>query len=429
MADTNTSNSTVEGHYVILFYKYVEVADPEASKVEQDALCKKLGLVGRILISEEGINATLSSPSKAHIDEYIQFLCAHETFAMKPEDFKHSFHTSVAAPFVELIIKYVREIVSTGGVVDRPNMDASDEERGYLTPQQFHEAMQEAVANKDSHVVLDVRAHKEFLVGHFEDAVDPEVKNFSEYYAFLQNRLDEMKNKKVLMYCTGGIRCEKASNFLRSKGLEDVHHLKGGIHKYLEAYQDGGFFKGKNFVFDKRVLMGSQNSEVVGKCIECKTPHDEFSGRKVCSVCRDLVLVCDSCFAERRGEVHCTDHQYLKHCYVTFLQYLSREQLVEHQAALESVYKQFAVEKGWRNKRRTIRNQINKIEARLRAIDEDLEAARALVELQPRPIHCRTCGLATCKGNCWGFWNDFPDTYVPTPTESEMPMWPRQQVN
>lgn len=253
--EDNEAPAAVTGHHVILFYKYVEVASPEASKAEQDALCKQLGLVGRILISEEGINATLSSASKEHIDQYIAFLCNHDVFAMKTEDFKHSFHASATAPFCELIIKYVREIVSTGGVVDRPNMDASDEERGYLTPQQFHEAMQDAVANKDNTVVLDVRAHKEFLVGHFENAVDPEVKNFSEYYAFLQNRLDEMKNKKVLMYCTGGIRCEKASNFLRSKGLEDVHHLKGGIHKYLEAYQDGGFFKGKNFVFDKRYVV------------------------------------------------------------------------------------------------------------------------------------------------------------------------------
>lgn len=246
--------TTPSGHHVILFYKYAEVPSPEAAKAEQDAICRRLGLVGRILISEEGINATLSSASKAVIDEYIAFLCTHETFAMKPEDFKHSFHAAAAAPFVELLIKYVREIVSTGGVVARPNMDASDAERGYLTPQQFHEAMEHAVANKDKTVVLDVRAHKEFLVGHFEDAVDPEVKNFSEYYAFLQNRIDDMKDKKVLMYCTGGIRCEKASNFLRSKGLEDVHHLKGGIHKYLEAYQDGGFFKGKNFVFDKRCV-------------------------------------------------------------------------------------------------------------------------------------------------------------------------------
>lgn len=154
--------------------------------------------------------------------------------------------------------------------------------------------------------------------------------------------------------------------------------------------------------------MGAQNSEVVGKCIECNASYDEFSGRKVCSVCRDLVLVCEPCFSERHGEVHCTDHQYLKHCYVTFLQYLPREELIEHRTALEAIYKEYAVEKGWKNKRRSIRNQINKINARIEAIDANPEEAQALCVLRPRPIHCRTCGLATCAGNCWGFWNDFP---------------------
>ncbi|ETO79105.1 hypothetical protein F444_06123 [Phytophthora nicotianae P1976] len=396
------------GHAVILFYKYVEVETPLELKQEQQQLCERLGLVGRILISEEGINATLSSPSRAKIDEYIAFLCTHKVFAMRPEDFKHSSHEHEEPPFVGLIIKHVKEIVSTGGIVARPDMTASDEDRGYLTPQQFHEAMRQAVKDKEGTVVLDVRAHKEFLVGHFENAVDPKVKNFSEYYAFLQNRVDEMKDKKVLMYCTGGIRCEKASNFLRNQGVNDVHHLKGGIHKYLEAYQDGGFFRGKNFVFDKRVLMGAQNSnEIVGKCIECQEPFDEFSGRKVCTVCRDLVLVCDSCYYTRHGEVHCTDHQYLKRCYVTFLQYMPRSELLEQQKALEKILAEFLEDKSSsKNKRRSIRNQLNKIATRLEAIDADPEAAAATLALDPRPIHCRTCGLATCMGNCWGFWSD-----------------------
>ncbi|KAH7477182.1 Rhodanese-like domain-containing protein 6 [Phytophthora ramorum] len=400
--------SDASGHAVILFYKYVEVTAPLELKQEQEQLCERLGLVGRILISEEGINATLSSPSRAKMDEYIAFLRAHKVFAMRAEDFKHSSHMHESPPFVGLIVKHVKEIVSTGGIVARPDMTASDEARGYLTPQQFHEAMRQAVKDKEGTVVLDVRAHKEFLVGHFENAVDPKVKNFSEYYAFLQNRVDEMKDKKVLMYCTGGIRCEKASNFLRSQGVNDVHHLKGGIHKYLETFEDGGFFRGKNFVFDKRVLMGAQNcNEIVGKCIECQAPYDEFSGRKVCTVCRDLVLVCDSCYYARHGEVHCTDHQSLKHCYTTFLQYLPRAELLEHQKALEKILSELLKDKNSsKNKRRSIRNQLIKIGARLEAMDADPEAAAAILALDPRPIHCRTCGLPTCMGNCWGFWSD-----------------------
>lgn len=154
------------------------------------------------------------------------------------------------------------------------------------------------------------------------------------------------------------------------------------------------------------VLMGSQNADVVGKCIECQAPYDEFSGRKVCSVCRDLVLVCDTCYYALHGEVHCTDHQFLKSCYVTFLQYLSREELLAHQSELEAILAKFALDKSWKNKRRTVRNQLNKIAARLEAVDQDPAAAQALLAIDPRPIHCRTCGLDSCMGKCWGFWSD-----------------------
>jgi hypothetical protein len=154
--------------------------------------------------------------------------------------------------------------------------------------------------------------------------------------------------------------------------------------------------------------MGAQNAnEVVGTCIECKAPYDEFSGRKVCTVCRDLVLVCDPCYYQRHGEVHCADHQNLKHCYVTFLQYVPTAELLEHQRALEKILAQLLEDKSSsKNKRRSIRNQLNKVAAQLEAIDADPEAAAAKWALEPRPIHCRTCGSDSCMGNCWGFWSD-----------------------
>lgn len=241
------------GHSVILFYKYVEVADLKSLEIEQEKICQSLNLLGRILISQEGINGTLSSCEPQNLEDYICFLCTHPVFQMKKEDFKHSFHP--ISPFYQLVIKSVKEIVSTGGLVERPNMNVTDQERGYLTPQEFHKAMEQAIEKKEDTIILDVRGHKEYLVGHFESAVDPQVKNFSEYYTFLQQQMETMRNKKVLMYCTGGIRCEKASNYLRHQGLSQVYHLKGGIHKYLETYsKDGGYFKGKNFVFDKRYV-------------------------------------------------------------------------------------------------------------------------------------------------------------------------------
>ena len=154
--------------------------------------------------------------------------------------------------------------------------------------------------------------------------------------------------------------------------------------------------------------MKAENSnEIVGKCIECEALFDEFSGRKVCTVCRDLVLVCDRCYDARHGEVHCTDHQYLKHCYVTFLQYLSRAELQEHQQALQTILAELLKDKhSSKNKRRSIRNQLSKIKSRLETINTNPAAAAAALALSPRPIHCRTCGLAACMGTCWGFWSD-----------------------
>ncbi|KAG9413949.1 hypothetical protein AC1031_013151 [Aphanomyces cochlioides] len=391
-------------YHVILFYKYVEVPDPMGEKTAQHDKCVELGLLGRSLVSEEGINATFAG-SLDKINEYVKYMCEHPVFAMTTEDFKRSMVVD-HAPFSELVIKYVKEIVNTGGAVKPPPVTMTDEQRGYLTPEQFHAAMAEKDSTKT--VVLDVRAHKEFLVGHFKDALDPQVKNFSEYYTFLDHHIENFKKEKpkVLMYCTGGIRCEKASQFLRSHGVTDVHHLKGGIHKYLEKFPDGGFFKGKNFVFDKRVLMGPEQSEVVGTCIECKSPYDTFSGGKVCSVCRDLLLVCDACYQARHGEVHCDDHQYLKDCYFTFLQYFTADELSAQVTALEATHTSHLEEtdaaKRSKNKRRTVRKQIEKVQARLAAVQAD----PSIVEARTGKVHCRTCGSTDCVGNCWGFWNE-----------------------
>jgi hypothetical protein len=151
--------------------------------------------------------------------------------------------------------------------------------------------------------------------------------------------------------------------------------------------------------------MRSQNKDIVGKCIECECPYEEFNGRKVCSVCRDLVIVCDECFFKRHGEMHCTDHRLLKDCYFTFIQYQAKDELVQNRASLMEILAEHALDKTWKNKRKTLRKQIDKITKRI----EELDAAGITHPLQPgetRYIHCRTCGSSTCMGNCWGFWNE-----------------------
>jgi UPF0176 protein len=382
---------------VILFYKYAQIDDVELEKQTQEKLCVRNELVGRILLSTEGINGTLSG-SAAGLSQYIAYLCAHPLFSLEECDFKHS-SASDCQPFPFLLIKIVSEIVSTGHRVSRPDSTAST--RGYLTPAEFHQAMTE---RDDNTVVLDVRNHNEYLIGHFDDALDPAaVRSFSEYFEFMKkNCVPNLQNKKVLMYCTGGIRCEKASDFLRTQGIQDVHHLQGGIHKYLEEFPSGGHFRGKNFVFDQRVAMASLDPTIIGNCIECECKFDRYHARNVCTVCRDMVLVCPDCVNVLHGELHCDEHQYLKSSYFTFIQYFTSEQLTLQLDTLNSIYTQHAVTKGWKNKRNTLRKQMHKIQLRL----DEFESGEGIQAPAVRQTanHCRTCSEVTCDGHCWGFW-------------------------
>jgi predicted sulfurtransferase len=122
---------------------------------------------------------------------------------------------------------------------------------------------------------------------------------FSDFAKYIDNHVTELKDRKVLMYCTGGVRCERASSYLRSKGIQDVSQLSGGIHAYQEDFPDGGFFRGKNFVFDPRLYVPSKQNpnDTIGECVHCRVPYDDYSGQHRCSVCRVLMLLCEGCFA------------------------------------------------------------------------------------------------------------------------------------
>lgn len=207
------------------------------------------------------------------------------------------------------------------------------------------------------------------------------------------------------MYCTGGIRCEKASVMLKRRGVSDVSQLKGGIHRYLEEYGDKGFFHGRNFVFDQRIAMTPsecQNTstgtahDVVGRCVACEAPFDELSGSRICTVCRDPVLVCPTCQNTLR-EYHCRRHAAWKSAYFTFLDIFSREELVSQRNELVEI--RDALDN--KNMRRTLLRQVRKVEARL----YDLDEGNATVDPKA-PRRCRTCmeSRELCDGLCWGFW-------------------------
>ena len=187
---------------------------------------------------------------------------------------------------------------------------------------------------------------------------------------------------------------------LRKRGIDDVSQLRGGIHRYLEAFPDGGFFKGKIFVFDKRVAATNRsNYDVVGECMPCGKKFDELSGSKLCTVCRTLVLVCNECEQTLR-EYHCEKHSYLKNCYFTFLEVFRETDLMRH---LNDLHKLDRCEPATNSKnvRKTLRKQIEQVQKQLVVIQSG-----DFVPDPNSPRKCRMCMQTreNCDGNCWGYW-------------------------
>ncbi len=245
---------------VILFYKYVAVADPENFAAAQRALCSRLGLKGRILIATEGINGTLAGPSSA-IDEYVSALRADARFA----DIEMKISHGDAQTFPKLAIKVRPEIVTLGA--------------GPLTPEQHNQlspADWKRTIEEDPDVVLvDVRNRYESEAGKFANAIACDIENFRDLPAYVEN-LAELKDRKVLMYCTGGIRCEKASALFRSKGFTNVFQLHGGIVTYQEQFGNTHWL-GECFVFDQRMTVRVDEALVpIGRCAHTDRPTNRF---------------------------------------------------------------------------------------------------------------------------------------------------------
>jgi predicted sulfurtransferase len=339
---------------VLLYYKYVQIDDAKAAAAEQIELCTRMGLYGRIKVATEGINGSVAGPPAA-CDEYIREMCSHDKF--RGIDWKRSC-AGGRNPFKELKCKVEGEIVSSG-----PAMRGVDPARGgqHLTPQDFHEALKSM--DPSTTALLDVRNHYEVNIGRFPHAIDPKTKTFLEWSDYVDKNIDELRSKPdgVLMYCTGGIRCEKASAYLKAKGVENVRQLQGGIHRYLEAFPgEQGLFRGKNFVFDQRggeAQRGGRADEVVGCCERCSCPFDTISPDRVCSVCRDLVVCCDKCWAEMRNECYCREHTWLEGVYCAAVTQYQVEELQSQQVALAKHVERLLAEGARGRKRRRTLNK------------------------------------------------------------------------
>jgi UPF0176 protein len=246
---------------VILFYKYVPIADPDAFAAAQRLLCTELGLKGRLLIATEGINGTLVGEEQS-VERYVADLRADPRFS----DIEMKVSAGTPATFSKLVIKVRPEIVAL-----KAGPEIVSDHDNHLSPEEWKKTIEE-----DPDVVLvDVRNSYESTAGKFKNAVLCDIEQFRDLPDYL-GRLEHLKEKKVLMYCTGGIRCEKASALFRNRGFKNVFQLHGGIMTYQEQFGNEHWL-GECFVFDRRMTVRvDENLVHISRCAHTGVPSARF---------------------------------------------------------------------------------------------------------------------------------------------------------
>jgi UPF0176 protein len=278
------------------FYRYVRISNPQKMRDELFAKLSELGCHGRIYIASEGINAQMNVPSY-NWEQFNTYLQSIPEFTGIP--YKIAVEETEVVSFYKLTIKVKGKIVADG--LDDSTFDVTKTGE-YLTAQEMNAYIEDPEA-----IIFDMRNGYEGEVGHFERAIVPDVDTFREELAVAPDMLKEHKDKKIAIYCTGGIRCEKASAWLKHKGFENVKHLKGGIIDYKRQVEEEGLpnkFMGKNFVFDER--MGERISDdIISYCHLCATEKSDTHRHCKNQACHVLFLCCDACTGEKKG--YCSD--------------------------------------------------------------------------------------------------------------------------
>lgn len=276
----------------VSFYRYVRIADPVAFRQVLLSKWNEFECRGRIYVASEGINAQMDV-LKEKWNEFDAFVQSVPELAGIP--YKIAVEEKNIPSFFKLTIKVKDKIVADG--LDDSSFDVT-KTGAYLTAAEMN-----AYIDDEDAVVVDMRNAYESEVGHFEKAVTPNVETFREELTLAPRLLEKYKDKKVALYCTGGIRCEKASAWLRHNGFKDVKHLKGGIIDYAHQVQEQGLpnkFKGKNFVFDER-LGERVGGEVISHCHLCRSNKSDTHYHCKNQICHTLFLGCVACLEERGG--------------------------------------------------------------------------------------------------------------------------------
>ena len=253
---------------VLLFYKYVTIEDPETFAAEHLAVCQEIGLLGRILVGQEGINGTVSGTID-QTDAYMNHMNADARF----QDIMWKIDMADDHAFKKLHVRPRREIVHLGLEEDIDPLELTGD---YLSPKEFMTRMQE-----DNTVVIDARNDYEFDLGHFRGAIRPDIENFRDLPAWMEEHKSDFDGKNILTYCTGGIRCEKFSGWLKREGYgESVGQLHGGIATYAKDPEvKGQLWDGQMFVFDRRrsVPINQVEHVIVGKDFFTGEPTERYT--------------------------------------------------------------------------------------------------------------------------------------------------------
>lgn len=272
------------------FYKYAHILNPRLFRDHLFILLDELEVLGRIYVSKEGINAQVSV-----LEENWDAFRA----ALNMIDFLKDVRLNTAIEddgksFVILKIKIREKIVADG--LDDSSFDVTNKGQ-HLSAEEFNR-----LTDSPDSVIVDMRNHYESEVGHFEGAITPDVETFREALPVVEEILEDKKDKHIIMYCTGGIRCEKASAYFKHKGFEKVYQLDGGIIEYARRAREAGLpnkFKGKNFVFDDR-LGEKISKDIIAHCHQCGAPCDDHTN---CAndACHILFIQCTACRDKNKG--------------------------------------------------------------------------------------------------------------------------------
>jgi len=287
---------------ILLYYKFTPLSDPEAVKLWQKTLCDSLNLRGRILVSKQGLNGTVGGD----IEDLKKYVKQTKLFpGFKDTVFKWS--EGSREDFPRMSVKNRRELVGFKNSEDEFIVNEGGVVGGgqHLKPKKIHAMIEEY---GDDVVFFDGRNEHEAKIGKFKNAVVPNTNTSRDFINELESgKYDDLKDKKVISYCTGGIRCEVLSAMMKKRGFKEVYQIDGGIVKYGEEFGDDGLWEGSLRVFDDRKTIDfSNHAKTIGECMHCSSPTNNFENCEY-SDCNDLVLVCLNCKQNKDLLFHTAD--------------------------------------------------------------------------------------------------------------------------